>query len=82
MIKYVTKVVESTAKESITCDVCKREFLMSDDFLEIQEFFSWNMIGGYSSVFGDGNEIVIDICQHCFKKKLGDYIVINGEKGI
>jgi len=28
--------------------------------------------GGYGSVFGDGKEINVDICQHCMNKILID----------
>ena len=57
-----------------TCAVCGRNFM--DDKMEAQEAFSFSQVGGYSSVFGDGAEIYIDLCQNCFKKKLGKYCTI------
>lgn len=63
--------------ESITCDVCKTTH--STDEMYTDEFFSFNSIGGYTSVFGDGNQIEIDVCQDCFKKLLGNYARINHE---
>lgn len=50
---------------SIHCDVCKKEIT---DYMEVQEMFSYTMFCGYNSVFGDGNQISFDICQHCMKK--------------
>jgi len=47
-----------------------------DDEFEAQEAFFLKQTGGYSSVFGDGSEIYIDICQDCFKEKLGKYCTI------
>jgi len=60
----------------LTCSVCGRD-LMADE-LEKQESFNLNCVGGYGSVFGDGVEFYIDICQHCFKERLGKYCTIIG----
>jgi len=57
-----------------TCSVCDRDLL--EDEMETQEVFSFSQTGGYASVFGDMREIYIDICQHCFKEKLGKYCTI------
>ena len=46
------------------------------DSMEIQEFIRIYNRGGYSSIFGDGAPIELDMCQHCFKDKLGQYIRI------
>lgn len=59
----------------LTCSVCGLDLL--NDELEEQESVCFADVGGFNSVFGDGNEISIDICQHCFKRLLGDYITIN-----
>ena len=40
------------------------------------KFHHIDFFGGYGSVFGDGNRLKVDICQHCLKKiieeKCGD----------
>jgi len=62
---------------SITCDVCKKEYL-EDDRLETQEFTHIRHRGGYASVFGDEESIECDICQHCLNKLLkGKYRVVS-----
>jgi len=48
----------------IQCDFCKKEF-GKDDWIETQEFHHVDFVGGYGSVFGDGNHIQCDICQRC-----------------
>lgn len=61
----------------LVCDICKREVL---DDLELSEFHRLEKHCGYSSVFGDGSLIKIDICQHCFKDKLGDFVIIENKE--
>lgn len=58
----------------LVCDRCARE--AEHDDLEFAEFLSFACKGGYHSVFGDGNEIEIDLCQHCVKEVLGPWIWI------
>lgn len=59
------------------CDCCKKEYgLDLKDIFERQEFVSFSFIGGYGSVFGDGDRMEIDLCQHCLKQRLGDVIRI------
>lgn len=60
--------------ESIICDICKKEYT---DTFEIQEFTSISKDCGYASVFGDGDNIECDICQHCLKKFIdGKYRIL------
>lgn len=61
---------------SITCYKCEKSF---DDIMEIQEFFQWNHTGGFGSVFGDGTEVEVNLCQDCTLKVLGEYAKYNGE---
>lgn len=81
MIKYRIEKVEQKIPESITCDVCKKEYNCkkgergNDDIMEVQEFNHISFQGGFNSVFGDGVGMKIDICQHCFKDLLGKYLV-------
>lgn len=56
---------------SCTCDRCKKEY---DDIMEIQEFLHYINDAGYSSVFGDGNMLDLDLCQYCVKEVLGPFI--------
>ena len=50
---------------SCTCDVCKKDYI--DDNFEFQEMIHIHNTGGYGSIFGDGDKVDIDICQHCLK---------------
>jgi hypothetical protein len=74
MRRYDIVEVKERRLTGCRCDICDKD-LLSDD-MEGQEAFSFNAIGGYTSVFGDGAEISIDLCQHCFKDKLGNYCTI------
>lgn len=80
MIKF--KKVEQTVNvcDEITCDVCKKNYKynVSDDVMEIQEFVHISNTGGFSSIFGDCVNVSLDMCQHCFKKILGDYVRLSG----
>ena len=75
MIIYKTEIVEREVKTiaGISCDVCKRNIPL-DDIMEIQEMVHIEFIGGYGSVFGDGDQVTLDMCQHCFKEKLGGFV--------
>ena len=68
---------------SITCDVCGKTYIPDEDLMEFQEFIRLNFFGGYNSVFGDMSHCTLDICQHCLKEKLGEWIVVKqeGEEG-
>lgn len=79
MIKTTTEVISQERVTSIICDRCKLEYYIdnNNDYMEIQEFLRIDMIGGYNSVFGDESTIKLDICQHCLKQTLGDYLRIN-----
>jgi hypothetical protein len=75
--KLVEEVVKQKVFESITCDVCKKKFDdLEVDMFEMQEVVHIQRTCGYGSVFGDENEIELDICQHCLKEKLGQYVRI------
>lgn len=64
---------------SVVCDVCGKSFSMEDDVFEVQEFVHIRLHGGYGSVFGDGDLVELDMCQHCLKKHLGEYVRIREE---
>ena len=71
MIKY--KQSEVTRMEdvfdSIVCDKCGKEFR---DEMDLQEFHRIDFIGGFTSVFGDGNHVQCDLCQHCLMEMIKD----------
>ena len=49
---------------------CGKEYFEDIDIFEMQEFLSINFTGGYSSVFGDMNQVECDICQSCLKSMI------------
>lgn len=64
---------ESYTKQ-IRCDRCGSLFDHSD--VEFHEAVSIDLKAGYGSVFGDGNDVQIDLCQHCLKTTLGQWLRI------
>lgn len=56
------------------CNRCSREATHEDDPLEWQEFLHWERCGGYASVFGDGVELSLTLCQHCVKELLDAFV--------
>ena len=60
---------------AVTCDKCKKEY---DDIMEMQEFLHYENDAGYGSVMGDGNRLRMDLCQHCVKEVLGEFIRTEG----
>ncbi|WP_151102999.1 hypothetical protein [Salmonella enterica] len=65
-----------------TCDRCRRR--AEKDDLEFQEFLTIDHRAGYGSVFGDGGRLRLDLCQHCVKEILGQWLTQREEfdKGI
>jgi len=78
MIKFKEKEIITKERKIISCqcDRCKVDYI--DDF-EIQEFHFIRFTGGYDSVFGDGDKVECDICQHCLKKIIEKYCRVNNE---
>lgn len=62
---------ESYTKQ-IRCDRCGR--LSEVDEVEFHEFACIELLAGYGSIFGDGNTVQIDLCQHCLKETLGPWL--------
>lgn len=72
-------VIDPNFPVKLQCDVCKTTYDLdkfSDDIQEIQEFTKISFRGGYSSIFGDESYVSCDICQHCLKKLLGQFLKI------
>lgn len=77
MIKYIKEKaeIEKEVCTSITCDICEKEFINNEtNTYEIQEFTYIRKNCGYGSIFGDEEEIELDVCQNCLKDILGKYI--------
>lgn len=66
--------------DSISCDRCSREAQIDD--MEFQEFTSIQYRGAYNSIFGDGMDISVDICQHCLKETLGPWLKIKDPSNV
>jgi hypothetical protein len=75
MREYEAREVEQLFIISYTCDKCGLVAKPDGNtVMEYQEFMSWTNEGGYNSVFGDGDLIMLELCQHCIKELLGEYI--------
>ena len=72
-----TKQISQDILTAIQCDKCKKTIDYYKDSYEFQEMISLDWVAGYCSIFGDGNEVSIDLCEHCIKELLGPYIRIN-----
>lgn len=79
VFKTVKKTVKIKELIEWKCSVCGLDLLENSD--ESEEVFVINEVGGFSSVFGDGNLISIDICQHCFKKAFGKFCTVKEYEG-
>ena len=58
----------------VRCGKCGKEW-GANDFVEIQECLHKHDIGGYGSVFGDGREWEVTLCQSCAREILEPYII-------
>lgn len=63
-------------EEIVVCDRCHRERVPGDADCEHQERIAIRLRAGFGSVFGDGNLVEMDICQHCLQEVLGKYLHI------
>jgi ribulose bisphosphate carboxylase small subunit len=80
MVKKEEILVKQEYVSLIVCDVCGKGYNVSEDMMEAQEFQQIRFTGGYGSVFSDGVIMELDICQHCLKEKLGEYMREVGEE--
>ncbi|WP_204311477.1 hypothetical protein, partial [Stenotrophomonas maltophilia] len=62
MREYRTRTISEVVAS--TCNRCQRH-LSADEPGEWQERLSFDHSCGFDSVFGDGNTISLDLCQHC-----------------
>ena len=63
-------------EEIVVCDRCHREMGPDSKDVELHERIAIRFRGGYGSVFGDGNLVEADICQHCLLEVFGKYLRI------
>lgn len=73
MREYRSRTVQELA--ACICDRCQRR-LTSDEPGEWQERLSFDQSCGFDSVFGDDNTISLDLCQHCVREVLGQWLRI------
>ena len=55
------------------CSRCKRRFDVGPGDLEIQEMLHWRNKCGYGSVWGDGTDVMVTLCQHCTHDLFKDF---------
>jgi hypothetical protein len=92
MKNYKTTQVREYRLVSITCDVCKKEFksgfdLEFDDMISLEKYYGGDSPFKKEKSFGDESivediefedvKVSLDICQHCLKEKLGDFVRID-----
>lgn len=65
---------ESFTKQ-ICCDRCGLTSELGE--VEFHESVCIELKAGYASIFGDGNDIQIDLCQHCLKSTLGPWLRVS-----
>jgi len=71
MLEYHDKVVQDVA--ACTCDRCQRR-MTPEDHPDWEEKLSVAFSTGYDSIFGDRNEVEIDLCPQCVKETLGAWL--------
>jgi len=67
-----TGVETASAVHQIACDRCGKEAVRNES--EFHEMTSIGFTAGYGSIFGDGNQVEIDLCQHCLRETLGAWL--------
>lgn len=73
MIEY--KPVVTSKPAACLCDRCGRRTEEGD--MDWPERLSIDFVAGYASVFGDGNRVQLDLCQHCLREVLGEWLRVS-----
>lgn len=68
---YTKKRVQREVLVGLVCDRCKRE--VPRDAPAFGEALRHHAVAGFGSVFGDGNMVECDLCEHCFKELIGPF---------
>ncbi len=72
-----TSVETASVVQQIVCDRCGKETARNES--EFHETTSIGFKAGYGSIFGDGNRVEIDLCQHCLRDTLGTWLRVKGK---
>jgi antitoxin CcdA len=67
-----TRVEQIEVVHGLRCDRCGSE--ARPDEAAFKEFVSIDQVGGYGSVFGDGNRVRLDLCPVCLQALAGEWI--------
>ena len=59
--------------EGFECDKCTA-YYDKYNYIECQELLHWHNVGGYGSIWGDGNAVDIVLCQACTYELLKEYV--------
>ncbi|MGL1956404.1 MAG: hypothetical protein OCD00_03690 [Colwellia sp.] len=73
------KVITQEELSDLTCDKCLKKVNKDSEPYQFQEFISISHRCGYESIFEDGVQLTLDLCQHCFKNECGEFIQVNAE---
>lgn len=73
---YKKEIVEHDVLDKFICDRCKTHVA---DELELDESYSLRFTGGFTSVFGDMNNVGCDLCQECLYELISDFCVYNAD---
>ncbi|MFP3588591.1 hypothetical protein SCB29_33915 [Paraburkholderia sp. SIMBA_055] len=74
MLEYQDKVIQEVA--ACTCDRCNKRMTRDDHDSGWHEHVSLSFRGGFESIFGDGNEVSVDLCPQCVRDTLGAWLRI------
>jgi hypothetical protein len=80
MRKYIEKIKPDMVLESVSCDKCGKICSPETDVKDFQEWLHIHFVGGYYSIFGDGDEYETDFCQECTNELLGKYLRYLGNR--
>lgn len=75
----IFELVQNPVRQLVTiqCNKCKkviqRDGDNDNDLFEFESALLISFTGGYGSVWGDGEHIKIDLCQHCAFELLSPY---------
>ena len=65
-----------TNPQACTCRRCGRDLNPNTATFEAQESLAISFRAGYDSIFGDGNVVSTNLCQHCVQALLGPWLQI------
>lgn len=72
-MQYI-QMVRTANTWAYSCDNCGKRIVVAEDPMEAQEMLHWEHRGAYGSIFGDGEDMSLDLCQACVKVLLGNVL--------